>query len=169
MKFNAKNDGYIEQIINDPNYDIRETGEVFTVITRTGKKSVNNVWRNCVSKGQFNYKLVYYKYKALQLHRIIFRKFKGSLDSSLQINHIDGHPENNHIDNLELVTNSQNQLHSYRVLKNPAVFGNCKITKEIADKIREDYKTIKSYKLLVEKYSLSKSLISYIINDKVWK
>jgi len=55
------------------------------------------------------------------------------------------------------------------VLKHPAVKGFSKINKEIADQIREEYKTVKSLKKLSEKYSLVKSTISYIINNKIWK
>jgi hypothetical protein len=169
MNLKIVNDDYIEQIINDPNYIIKETGEILTKITRTGKVSVNNVWRNSIKTSKDGYKYIAYKYKDLRVHRIIYRKFKGKLNTKLVINHIDGDTSNNHIDNLELVTQGKNVEHSYRVLKNPPVIGNNKINKEVADQIREDYKTIKSLKKLAEKYSLVKSTISYIVNNKIWK
>jgi len=169
MQNKATNDNLIEEIINDPNYIIKENGEVLTRITRTGKVSVNNVWRDCVHFKDNGYQGVKYKYKNLQLHRIVYRKFKGELKENLTINHIDGNPANNHMDNLELVTQSKNNEHSYRILKRKPNCGNKKITKEIADQIRQDYKTLKSYSKLVEKYSLAKSTISYIIKNRIWK
>jgi hypothetical protein len=169
MNLKIVNDDYIEQIINDPNYIIKETGEIITKVTRTGKVSVNNVWRNPLKTTKDGYKYISYKYKHLRVHRIIYRKFKGELNTKLVINHIDGNPANNHIDNLELVTQGKNNEHRFRVLKHPAVKGFSKINKEIADQIREEYKTVKSLKKLSEKYSLVKSTISYIINNKIWK
>jgi hypothetical protein len=169
MNLKILNDKYIEEIINDPHYIIKETGEILTKITRTGKVSVNNVWRNCVNKRKDGYQYISYKYKRLPLHRAVYRKFKGELSDKLVINHIDGNPSNNHIDNLELVTQGKNNEHSYRVLKRPPKMGNCKINKQIADEIRNEYKIIKSVKLLSEKYSLAKSTVSYIVNNKIWK
>lgn len=165
----SKNDYIIEEIINDPNYIIKDTGEIITTVARTGKVTINKIWRDCSHKTKDGYKYIRYKYKRLQLHRIIYRKFKGKLDDKLVINHIDGNPSNNRIDNLELVSQSKNVEHSYRVLNRKNPKGHSKINKEIADQIREDYKTLKSYNKLIEKYSLSKSTISYIINNRIWK
>jgi len=169
MNLKISNDKYIEELINDPHYIIEETGEILTKITRTGKVSVNNVWRNCVNKRKDGYQYISYKYKKLQVHRIIYKKFNGELSDKLVINHIDGNPSNNHIDNLELVTQSKNIEHSYRVLKNPPIIGYSKINKQIADQIREEYKTIKSYKVLAKKYSLAKTSVAYIIKNRIWK
>ena len=55
------------------------------------------------------------------VHRVIYAKFGGKLKNDLMINHIDGNPANNNINNLELVTNSVNQLHRYRILKKPGI------------------------------------------------
>lgn len=38
-------------------------------------------------------------------------------NSKLEVNHKDGNKENNNINNLEYVTHSENQFHSFRVLK----------------------------------------------------
>jgi hypothetical protein len=169
MNLKISNDKYIEELIDDPHYIIKETGEILTKITRTGKVSVNNVWRNCVNKRKDGYQYISYKYKSLQLHRVVYRKFKGELNDRLVINHIDGNPSNNHIDNLELVTQSKNVEHSYRVLKNPPVIGSSKINKQIADEIRKEYAENKNFLAICKKYSLAKSTISYIINNKIWK
>ena len=88
---------------------------------------------------------------------------------SLQVNHIDGNPANNHIDNLEQVTGSENMLHSFRELGRDAVIGNFKIDHAIADQIREDRKKGLKYRELQTKYGLAKSTISCIINLKTWK
>lgn len=165
----SKNDYLVEQIINDTNYIIKETGEITTRITTSGKISKKNIWRNCIQIDQYKYQCVNYKYKKLQVHRIVYRKFAGSIDSRLMINHIDGNPSNNRIENLELVTCSKNNEHRYRTLKRDPVMGNKKISKEIADQIREEYKKGTKYRTICSIYSLSMSTVSYIINNKTWK
>lgn len=52
--------------------------------------------------------------KQLRLHRFIWECHNGIIeDTSLVINHIDGDKHNNSLDNLELVTSSENSIHAY--------------------------------------------------------
>lgn len=51
-------------------------------------------------------------------HRFVFYHFKGEIPVGMTINHIDGNKLNNHPDNLELATNSEQAIHRIRVLKN---------------------------------------------------
>lgn len=50
------------------------------------------------------------------IHRLVMKHFSNNYDEKLQVNHKDGNKENNRIDNLEMVTISENLKHSYRVL-----------------------------------------------------
>lgn len=49
------------------------------------------------------------------IHRIVKLAFHGppKCDEKWQVNHVDGNPGNNRLDNLEYVTPSQNMIHSY--------------------------------------------------------
>lgn len=52
------------------------------------------------------------------VHRLMYETFVGEIPNGYEINHIDGNKSNNKISNLELVTPSQNRLHSWHVLGN---------------------------------------------------
>ena len=48
--------------------------------------------------------------KAYYVHRIIWALINGSVDRSMVIDHLDGNPQNNHIDNLQIKTHASNML-----------------------------------------------------------
>lgn len=50
------------------------------------------------------------------IHRLVASAFIPNPDGKPQVNHIDGNRENNLVENLEWVDNSENNLHSYRAL-----------------------------------------------------
>jgi len=157
---NCSNDILIKKFVKDRNFLITSNGTIF--------KIKNKKLFKCPLHMINGYKIIKYKNKNLRVHRIIYLKFIGFLNNSLVINHKDGNRANNSVNNLELVTISENNFHSYRVLRNPAIAGNRKICFQTAEKIRSEYKHGSTYKILCEKYELSKSTISYIINNKIW-
>ena len=163
----ASLDEVIINFIENKLYEIRDDGTIWSCLHKNGSGFGN--LRRFDRRNKNGYQVVRYKDISLQVHRIIYAKFKGPLKKELQINHINGIKYDNRPVNLELVTDSGNQLHSYRVLKNPPVVGNKKIDKNIAEQIREDHKKGESYNKLKIKYKLSKSSIGYIVNNKTWK
>lgn len=52
--------------------------------------------------------------KSEGIHRLVYRYFKGEIPNGMVINHLDGNKRNNHIDNLELTTQSENIKHAYK-------------------------------------------------------
>lgn len=58
------------------------------------------------------------KYKWFFVHRLVAMAFLNNYNENLQVNHKNGIKNDNNVNNLEMVTASENQLHSYRVLKN---------------------------------------------------
>jgi hypothetical protein len=79
------------------------------------------------------------------VHRLVAEYWIGKIPKGYNVNHIDGDKSNNCVENLEIVTPSENSLHSYHVLGNKApVFQGdkhpmTKLTKEDVSEIRYLY------------------------------
>ena len=90
---------------NINNYKITEEGKVF----KKGKemKPYNN------GLGYRAVKLVVNGVrKQFYVHRLVAEMFIGGVDGMV-VNHIDGNKSNNNINNLEIVTQKQNQKHAF--------------------------------------------------------
>lgn len=53
------------------------------------------------------------KPKTLRIHRLVMNVF-NPINTKMQVNHIDGDKTNNHINNLEWCTDSENKIHAYK-------------------------------------------------------
>ena len=56
--------------------------------------------------------------KCYLIHRLVAMTWLNTWDPLLQVNHINGIKTDNRVENLEMCTNAENILHSYRVLGN---------------------------------------------------
>ena len=157
----------IYDFIKNRHYEITKDGHIFRIHKNNNRVEIGNLNSNkyrCISiiddRG---------KVRRLLVHRIIWAKYGNTkLSNTLVLNHIDGNKLNNCIDNLEQVTQAENNLHRFRVLKHPPVIGNSKITKEQAEAIRELRKQGWKYKDLMKKFKVGKTTISYVVNNKIW-
>jgi hypothetical protein len=114
--------------------------------------------------------------KMMMIHRIIAETYITNQFNKLEVNHIDGNKLNNHIDNLEWVSSSENKKHAYtHNLMNALKGEKSKLSKltEIDIKwIRDNYKKgVKGfgYISLSKKFNCHKSTIEDIIKYKTWK
>lgn len=100
---------------NNSNYWISDLGQCYNEKTKCLLSPIKNgkYYKYCFSiNGQKSSCLI---------HKLVYILFNDDYDESKQINHIDGNTENNALSNLELVTNSENMIHSYYTLHNNIV------------------------------------------------
>lgn len=173
----ATNDSLIADFLSSDDYDVRSDGTIWTRITKTGKVSVSNVWREAgfPKSEETPYWYVSKDRKHLKRARIVNQKFLAGKDGNpelaqdLVINHKDGNSLNDHPSNLELVPQGRNNEHRFRELNRPPVIGNKTISYEIAEQIRADKRAGFTHRQLMNKYSIkSKGWISQIVNNKIW-
>lgn len=113
------------------------------------------------------------KSKIIITHRLVGITFLPNPENKPQINHINGVKDDNRLNNLEWVTQSENILHAIetglKISSKGTNHGMSKLTEKEVLEIRSKYipKKYTTYKLALE-YNVSRTLICYIINRKSW-
>jgi hypothetical protein len=97
-------------------FEYRDDGVLIRKIDvgRNGKVKKGDIAGGLRPKG---YLEVHIDGKNYRVHRIVYYMHHGHIDDTMQIDHIDGNRANNRIENLRLVTNSQNG-HNRKISKN---------------------------------------------------
>lgn len=108
------------------------------------------------------------------VHRLVLEAFNGEKPSAKhQCNHKDGNKQNNHIDNLEWVTCSENRKHAYKNgLHNH--FGERHPSNKLMEQDVKDIRYIYSKRLLNQReladiYNVSIPNISAITRKRSWR
>lgn len=91
------------------------------------------------------------KVKNLLLHRVVAQSFIPHEDCMNTVNHKDGNPQNNEADNLEWVTQAQNNKHAYRCLHRSKVTKRRYVFDYILYKNKYRFKTVASFAKFIGK------------------
>lgn len=99
------------------------------------------------------------------LHRLIADTFIGSV-SGLTVNHKDGNTLNNQIDNLEIVTIQENQLHAKNtgLLASGEQHGRCKYADDLLRVALSEINEGASVKSTAKKYGITQSYLNKVKN-----
>lgn len=107
------------QIKDFPEYYVTDTGDVYSRKTYRNNPScrIKKLSKEKTKHGYYRVRIckndgIYHK----AVHRLVAETFIPNPENKPEINHIDGNPSNNNINNLEWVTRSENELHKYRTL-----------------------------------------------------
>jgi hypothetical protein len=112
--------------------------------------------------------------KQYSVHRLVMLTWRPVENSrSLDVNHIDGNKQNNHLDNLEWVTHKANIHHARNVLginrdQRGDKAGYRKLTSEIVREIRSLYAQGVQRSVLAKKYGVTWNAITNVISRKSW-
>src|SRR5215469_72673 len=130
-----------------PNYKISNLGRVYSR-KRTIVDSLGRIrhWGGIILKPgiskQLGYQIVVLrknrKGKTCYVHQLVWEAFNGEIPDGLETNHKDGNKANPELSNLELVTHSENGLHSVRI-ETRKIFAGCRLTSKIVKSIRTLY------------------------------
>jgi hypothetical protein len=89
------------------NYWINENGEIINKKGKTMKYYTINSGYFCVKLSKDNVK------KAYLVHRLVAETFIGKIPKHMVVNHINGNKHDNRVENLEIVSYSENIFHAY--------------------------------------------------------
>lgn len=86
-----------------------------TILDGRTTHGVKNIKGRVLKQGidKFGYFKVFVSGKTMLSHRLIASAFCNDFESNKEVNHKDGKKNNNKIDNLEMVSRSQNAVHMY--------------------------------------------------------
>ena len=158
-------------VLINPDYAVSNHGRVKRLNTGKILQTI------CKSTGynQTNF-LINGKRKTIKVHWLVTEAFLGKRPKNLETNHKDGNKRNNHINNLEYVTSSENNKHAYKTgLKKPTsprlgeACNKAKLTRQDVIEIKKLRKKGHTTVALGKMFGVSHSAISYIINNRNWK
>lgn len=100
----------MKKIKEFPNYYVTDKGEIYNSVTNIYKAIQTNY------KNGYQSVILYdnNRYKRLYIHRLVALAYLDNPLNKEEVNHINGNKSDNRIENLEWVTKSENNLHSWR-------------------------------------------------------
>lgn len=153
------------QIKEFPNYSISKHGRVLGMSGKilTGGIDTKGYHIVCIRDGRGGQ-------TTRKVHRLVAIHFLDNPNNKPQVNHKDSNKLNNHVDNLEWATNSENIAHKMANGLNREAqgedLGNAKLRNAEAVEI---FRSSLPRRVLAERFGVSVSTVRNIQNRKIWK
>lgn len=173
------NEVIFKDIPGYPGYIANNEGKIFSIKIKGGKGSLDyNNPHEMLPRLTKGYLRIGFRNNDGKRHqekvsRIVWKTFRGDIPEGYQVDHKDFNKENNHIDNLQLLSNSDNIKKNYKY--NRACFtrgsinGSTKLdTLKIGNILFDSMKGLE-IKHISEKYNISIKQVSRIINSEAWE
>lgn len=154
---------------SDGMYEISNGGRV-----RSNFYTFNKVMKINLDKDGYPYVHLAGNFKRnMKIHRLVALTFLDNPENKPMVNHIDGVKTNNHVSNLEWVTQSENEKHAWKNnLKNQSGTRNhrAKLTDELVLEILKLHKEGVKPPFIIKSYpEVSYTAIYGVLNRKTWK
>lgn len=162
-------------------YEVSDAGQVKRIAGGSNNAKPGRILRPGPRAGYLYVQLCRHGHVNHQaIHRLVIEAFVGPISEGLQVNHKNGVRGDNRLENLEIMTASQNHLHSFRELGRKPSGGrlpgstnpNAKLTEEKVREIRRlwDEKPAWGYQQeLARQFEVDDVTINHVIRRYSWK
>ena len=103
--------------------------------------------------------------RTLYVHRLVAEAFLGTPSDANEVNHLDGDKTNNHAQNLEWTTHSQNLQHAAR----HGLHGSVVLTPAKVRAVRQMLNKGKSLAVVAQTFGVTSSAINHIKQGRSWQ
>ena len=158
-------------------YEVSDHGALRRIATPSGRPKCAIVAPHIKRNGYLDYWLwLKGKVRLVQAHRLVIETFIGPIPDGLCVNHKNGVKSDNRLDNLEVVTPSENIRHGYRVLgrkppNNPSYGeknGSAVLNSEKVRSIRSLYATGLTQYQVADAFGVSQRTINLVVRRLTW-
>jgi hypothetical protein len=152
-----------------PEYFVSTSGEVFSNKygeLRTMRTNKHGVGYSGVSLSNSEGRTTF------KVHRLVAKAFLPTYLESLQVNHINGIKNDNRVENLEMCTNSENQIHANKLRLRYIPKGERHYKSKLTGRDILEIRDLIPYftqEMLGKLYNTERSNISIIKTDKGWR
>lgn len=165
-------DDEIWKICEENKHMISNYGRIMNIGTlhKVGSRNRRGTVKPFILKNRLSSNSYYITYNNKFIHRLVAQNFIPNPENKPEVNHIDGNKLNNHVDNLEWCTSSENTQHAYTIrlqTKNPE--SSSKLTWNDVEDIRNLHQSGLNYIEISKRFNISKSQIGKIIRKEQWK